>query len=159
MEKVVLGLAYFSPVLPLYTKPSHQFAPYISGLVSIQWYHWPRLQGGCLVKANINLQIDVLIFISNSIFHFSLSCFEKNYDLRLKVAKKLLSTIFKFHMISAQFFIDFMTSFVDIVNLLLYLSIVNCQKRKNFTGVLSRSCLTFKIFSLSSCLAIAQVLT
>ena len=44
----------------------------------------------------------------------------------MKVAKKLLSIIFKFGMVSAQYFIDFMTSFGDIVNLLLYLSVVNC---------------------------------
>ena len=32
-------------------------------------------------------------------------------------------------------FIDFMMSFVDIANLLLYLSVVNCQKRKDVTGL------------------------
>ena len=42
-------------------------------------------------------------FINNSIFYFSLSCLGKNYDLSLKVAKKLLSIIFKFSMISAQY--------------------------------------------------------
>ena len=66
------------------------------------------------------------------ISYFSLSCLEKNYDLSLKVTKNLLSIIFKFTMISAQylllsaFFIDFMASFVDIVNLLFYLSVVTC---------------------------------
>ena len=40
--------------------------------------------------------------MQNSIFHFSLSCLDKNYDLGLKVAKKLLSILFKFSMISAQ---------------------------------------------------------
>ena len=43
------------------------------------------------------------VFIGNSIFHFSLSCLEKNYDLRFKVAKKLLIIIFKISMISAQY--------------------------------------------------------
>ena len=70
--------------------------------------------------------------MSNSIFHFSLGCLEKNYDLRLTVAKRLLSIIFNFSMISAQYFplrqfvIDFVTSFVEIVNLWLYLNVVNC---------------------------------
>ena len=41
--------------------------------------------------------------MQNSIFHFSLSCLDKNYDLGLKVAKKLLSILFKFSMISAQY--------------------------------------------------------
>ena len=40
--------------------------------------------------------------MQNSIFHFSLICLDKNYDLGLKVAKKLLSILFKFSMISAQ---------------------------------------------------------
>ena len=44
-----------------------------------------------------------MVFISNSIFHFCLSCLEKNYDLCLKVAKKLLSIIFKFSIISVQY--------------------------------------------------------
>ena len=57
----------------------------------------------CLVKVNINLYIHVLVFIRNSIFHSSLSCLEKNYDLPLKVAKKLLIIIFKFSRISAQY--------------------------------------------------------
>ena len=35
----------------------------------------------------------------NSIFHFNLSCLEKNYDLILKAAKKLQSIIFKFSII------------------------------------------------------------
>ena len=43
------------------------------------------------------------VFIGNSIFHFSLSCLEKNYDLRFKVAKKLLSIMFKLSMILAQY--------------------------------------------------------
>ena len=55
-----------------------------------------------MVKININPQIHIFLFISNSIFHFSLSCLEKTYDLGFKVAKKLLSIIFKFSMILAQ---------------------------------------------------------
>ena len=92
-----------------------------------------------------------MVFISNSIFRFSLSCFDKNYDLRLKVAKKLLSIILKFSMTSAQYVplkavsIDFMTLFVDIVSLLLYLSVANCWNRKDFTGLLSLSCLTLEV--------------
>ena len=43
----------------------------------------------------------VLVSIGNSIFHFSLSCLGRKHDLNLKVAKKLLSIIFKFNMISA----------------------------------------------------------
>ena len=72
------------------------------------------------------------VFISKSIFHFSLSCLGKNYGLSLRVAKKLLSMIVKSSMISAQYlpmraiFIDLMMSFVDIVNLLFYLSVVMC---------------------------------
>ena len=49
----------------------------------------------------LHLKILVVVFISNSIFHFSLGCFGKNYDFSVKVANKLLSVIFKFHMISA----------------------------------------------------------
>ena len=67
------------------------------------WQHWPKSQSWCLAKVNINLKIHVLFFISNSIFHFGLSCLEKNCDLGLNIAKKLLSIIFKFNMISAQY--------------------------------------------------------
>ena len=64
---------------------------------------WPELQSGCWVKVNINLQINVFVFISNSISHFTLSCLEKNYDLGLKVGNIFLSIIFKFSMVSAQY--------------------------------------------------------
>ena len=40
-------------------------------------------------------------FITNSIFHFSLSCQGQNYDFCLAVAKKLLSVKFESNMISA----------------------------------------------------------
>ena len=40
-------------------------------------------------------------FITNSIFHFSLSCQGQNYDFSLAVAKKLLSVKFESNMISA----------------------------------------------------------
>ena len=74
----------------------------------------------------------LLVFIRNSIFYFSLNYLAKNYDLSLKVAKTLLGIIFKFSMISAQylplraFFNDFKTSFVDIMDVLFYLSVVTC---------------------------------
>ena len=41
-----------------------------------------------------------MVFIGNSIFHFSLSCLEKKYDLRLKFAKHNIHK----SMISAQYF-------------------------------------------------------
>ena len=103
MEKVVITISLFQSSVAIVQKPSHRFAPYISGLVSISLQHQPKWQSECLVKVNINLQIHVLVFISNSIFHFRLSCLDKNYDLCLKVSKKLLSIIFKFSMISVQY--------------------------------------------------------
>ena len=105
-KKWWLGLAYFSPVLPLYRNhPIHLFH------ITVNWLLYNGSTG-------LNCKVDAWL--------------EKNYDACLKVAKKLLSIIFKFSMISAQYlllravFIDFMTSFVDIVNLLLYLSVANC---------------------------------
>ena len=145
MEKVVVRITLFQSSIAIVQKPSHRFSPYISGLVSIEWQHWPKLQSGCLVKVNVNLQIHVLIFINNSIFHFRLSCLGKNYDLGLKVAKKLLSIIFKFSMISAQYLplrVGFYR-FYDLIcrhcESIVVLSVVNCQKRKGFTGLLSLS--------------------
>ena len=127
---------------------------------SVEWF----LYNGSI---GLNGKVDALLrsmflfrymffFISNSTFHLCLSSLQKNYDLSLKVVKKVLSITFKFSMISAQyvplkaFFIDFM-SFVNIVKLLFCLSGVICQKRKYFTGLLSLSCVTFQIFSLASC--------
>ena len=127
---------------------------------SVEWF----LYNGSI---GLNGKVDALLrsmflfrymffFISNSTFHLCLISLQKNYDLSLKVVKKVLSITFKFSMISAQyvplkaFFIDFM-SFVNIVKLLFCLSGVICQKRKYFTGLLSLSCLTFQIFSLASC--------
>ena len=127
---------------------------------SVEWF----LYNGSI---GLNGKVDALLrsmflfrymffFISNSTFHLCLSSLQKNYDLSLKVVKKVLSITFKFSMISAQyvslkaFFIDFM-SFVNIVKLLFCLSGVICQKRKYFTGLLSLSFLTFQIFSLASC--------
>ena len=114
----------------------------------------------------LHISVDWFLYNGNTGLNCAVGAWsEKNYDLRLNVAKTLLSIIFKFSLISAQYlslkavFIDFMTSFVDIVNLLLYLSVVSCQKRKYFTSLLSLSCLTFKISSLTSCLAVAKVLT
>ena len=102
MEKVVVRISLFQSSVTIIQKPSHRFAPYISRLVSIQWQHWYKSESGCLVKVNINLQIHLLVFINISIFHFSVSCLEKNYGFCLKVAKALLSMIFKCSMISAQ---------------------------------------------------------
>ena len=56
-----------------------------------------------LGKVNVNLYIHVFVFISNSIFHFSLSCLVQNYDFSLKVAKTFLSIIFKFSLISVWY--------------------------------------------------------
>ena len=102
MEKVVVRISLFQSSVTIIQKPSHRFAPYISRLVSIQWQYWYKSESGCLVKVNINLQIHLLVFINISIFHFSVSCLEKNYGFCLKVAKALLSMIFKCSMISAQ---------------------------------------------------------
>ena len=109
MEEVVARI-YFNPVLPLYRNHPIDFS-----MNQLEW------DSGCLVKVNVILQIHNLFFISNSIFDLSLSCLEKHYDLSLKIYKNLLSLIFKFSLLSAQcsplseFFIDFMTSFVDVV--------------------------------------------
>ena len=77
-------------------------------------------------------------FLSNFMFHFSLSCFDKNNDLLLKFAKALLSIIFKFSMISVQYLLlraDFYRFYdvicrhceFTVVNLLgIYLSVVIC---------------------------------
>ena len=125
-----LGLAYFSQVLSLYR--NH---PIDLLLKSVEWF----LYNGSI---GLNGKVDALLrsmflfrymffFISNSTFHLRLRCLQKNYDLSLKVVKKVRS-IFKFSMISAQyvlmkaFFIDFMMSFVNIVKLLFYLSVVIC---------------------------------
>ena len=165
MEKVVVKISLFQSSVAIIQKPSHQFSPYISGLVSIYWQHWSKLQIECLVKVNINLQIYVLILVSNSIFHFSLSCLEKNYNSRLKVSKKWLSIILKFSLISSQnlplraVFYRFYDAICRHCESAVVLSVVSCQKRKDFTGLLSLSCLTLKIFNLVSCLAVAQVLT
>ena len=72
-----LGLAYFSPVLQLYRNHFIYFTH-----ISVDWF----LYNG---NAGLNCNVDAWL--------------EKNYDLRLKVAKKLLSIIFKFSMISAQY--------------------------------------------------------
>ena len=66
--------------------------------------------------------IEVFVLMSNPIFHFSLRCLGRNSNFRLNVAKKLLS-VYHSNLIWFQrgtchrghFFIDFMTSFVDIV--------------------------------------------
>ena len=126
-----LGLAYFNLVLPLYR--NH---PIDMLHKSVEWF----LYNGSI---GLNGKVDALLrsmflfrymffFISNSTFHLCLISLQKNYDLSLKVVKKVLSIIFKFSMISAQyvplkaFFIDFMMSFVNIVKLLFCLSGVIC---------------------------------
>ena len=64
-------------------------------------------------------------------------------------------------MISAQYlslsavFINYITSFVDILNLVFYVSVVICQEKKDFTGLLSLSYLTFQIFWLAIVIAVA----
>ena len=100
-----LGLAYFSPVLPLYRNhPIHLFH------ISVDWF----LHNG---NTGLNCKVDAWL--------------EQNYDLRLKVAKTLRSIIFKFSMVSAQylplkaFFYRFYGAILDFVNLLFYLSVVN----------------------------------
>ena len=72
-----LGLAYFSLVLPLYR--NH---PIDLHHISLEWF----LYNG---NTGLNCKVDAWL--------------EKNYDLRLKCSKKLLSIIFKFSMISAQY--------------------------------------------------------
>ena len=47
-------------------------------------------------------RVQVFVFMSNP--YFSLTWLRQNYDFSLKVAKKLLSVIFKFNMISASHF-------------------------------------------------------
>ena len=125
-----LGLAYFNLVLSLYRNHPIDLLH-----KSVKWF----LYNGSI---GLNGKVDALLrsmflfrymffFISNSTFHLRLRCLQKNYDLSLKVVKKVRS-IFKFSMISAQymlmkaFFIDFMMSFVNIVKLLFYLSVVIC---------------------------------
>ena len=72
-----LGLAYLNPVLSLYRNHPIDLLHKL-----VEWF---------LCNSNTGLSgkvgAYVLVFISNSIFHFSLSCLEKNYDLSLKVAK------------------------------------------------------------------------
>ena len=82
-----LGLAYFNPVLPLYRNNPNDLLH-----KSLDWL--------------LHLQIHVLVFIRSSIFHFSLSCLGKNYNLSLEVSKKLLITIYKFSTISVQYAIE-----------------------------------------------------
>ena len=72
-----LGLAYFSPVLPLYRNHPIDLLH-----ISVDWF----LYNG---NTGLNCKVDAWL--------------EKNYALHLKVAKKLLSIIFKFSMISAQY--------------------------------------------------------
>ena len=72
-----LGLAYFSLVLPLYRN-----YPIDLHHISLEWF----LYNG---NTGLNCKVDAWL--------------EKNYDLRLKVAKKMLSIIFKLSMISAQY--------------------------------------------------------
>ena len=125
-----LGLAYFNLVLSLYRNHPIDLLH-----KSVKWF----LYNGSI---GLNGKVDALLrsmflfrymffFISNSTFHLRLLCLQKNYDLSLKVVKKVRS-IFKFSMISAQyvlmkaFFSDFMMSFVNIVKLLFYLSVVIC---------------------------------
>ena len=72
-----LGLVYFSPVLPLYRNHPIDLLH-----ISVDWFLYSGNTG-------LNCKVDAWL--------------EKNYDLRLKVAKKLLSIIFKFSMISAQY--------------------------------------------------------
>ena len=71
-----LGLAYFRPVLPLYRNHPFHLLHILVG--------WFRYNG----NTGLNCKMEAWL--------------EKSYDLRLKVAKKLLSIISKFSMISAQ---------------------------------------------------------
>ena len=88
-----LKLAYFNPALP------------VSENHFIDLLHKSVDRFLCNGKTDkVYLQINILVFISISIFHSSLSCLEKDYDLRHKSAKKKLSIILKLSMISAQCF-------------------------------------------------------
>ena len=149
-----LKLAYFNPALPFY---ENHF---------IDLLHKSVDRFLCNGKTDkVYLQINILVFISISIFHSSLSCLEKDYDLRHKSAKKKLSIILKLSMISAQcfpqraVFYRFRNVICRNCKSVFYLSVVIFQKRKNFRGLSRRSCLTFKIVNLASCLAVASVWT
>ena len=88
-----LRLAYFNPALLLYE--NHR----------IDLLHKSVNRFLCNGKTDkVYLQINIFVVINNSIFHSSLSCLEKNYDLRHKTAKKQLSIILKLSMISVQCF-------------------------------------------------------
>ena len=91
---------------------------------------------------NVNLYIHVFCFYSYSIFHFSLSCLRKAYDLSLKVAEKLLSIIFKFSMVSAQY-LPLRTFFIDFIKLHRFIK-PRLLNFPNFqSGQLLSSCLSF----------------
>ena len=76
MERAEVKIAYFNPVLPLYRNhPIHLLH------ISVDWFLYNGSTG-------LNCKVDAWL--------------EKNCDLRLKVAKKLLNIIFKFSMITAQ---------------------------------------------------------
>ena len=110
----------------------------------------------------------VLIFISNSIFHFSLSFLGQNYDFSLTAAKKLLkhniqmehefSLIF---VIERSFFINFMTSFVDILLLSESIFLRKCchlLEKKRIHWFIKHQLLNFPCFQpgelSSSCLSV-----
>ena len=101
MEKVMVRI--ISPVLPLYRNHSIDLLHISVGWILHNENTGLNPKSGWLVKVNIYLSIHVLVFASNSIFYFILSCLEKNYDLRLKDTKKLLSIIFQFSLISGQY--------------------------------------------------------
>ena len=72
-----LGLVYFSLVLPLYRNHTIDLHH-----ISLEWFLYNGNTGP-------NCKVDAWL--------------EKNYDLHLKGSKKLLSIIFEFSMISAQY--------------------------------------------------------
>ena len=86
-------LAYFNPALPLYE----------NHLIDLLHKSVDRFL--CNGKTDkVYLQINIFVFTSTSIFHSSLSCLQKDYDLRHKTSKKKLSIILILSMISAQCF-------------------------------------------------------